>query len=115
VSLLAVMAALALRERNGVNTGSVREVLQVSIARTQRLIRAADLSFYSMLILALGGTIGYGLRTRLGHPPAMSPVEDLLALATAGLALVWYRRTQAYALRKYRYLSHVFRAGDAPQ
>jgi hypothetical protein len=115
VSLLGIMATLALRERNGIETRSVREMLRASIARTQRLIRAADLAFYSMLIFALGGTIGYGLRIHLGHPPAVPLVEDLLALATAGLALVWFRRSETYALKKYRYLSEVFRAGDAAQ
>jgi len=115
VSLLAVMATLALRERNGVETRSLREMLQVSIARTKRVIRAADLGLYSVLFLALGGAIGYGLRIHFGRPPAMSLVEDLLALAIAGLALVWYRRSQASALRKYRHLSQVFCAGDELQ
>lgn len=108
VSFLAVMAALALRARNGVETRSLGEMLQVSIARTERLIRAADLGCYSLVILALGGTVGYVLRVRLGRPPAVSPVENLLALAIVGLALLWYRRTQAFALRKYRHLSQVF-------
>jgi hypothetical protein len=112
VSLLAVMATLALRARKGVETRSLGEMLQVSIARTERLIRAADLGCYSLVILALGGTVGYVLRMRLGRPPAVSPVEDLLALTIVGLALLWYRRTQAFVLRKYRHLSQVFGSKD---
>jgi len=108
VSLLAVVAAVALRARNAAEARSLREMLQVSIARTERLIRAADLGCYSLVILAFGGMVGYMLRMRLGRPPAVSPVEDLLALAIAGLALLWYRRTQANALKKYRHLSQVF-------
>jgi hypothetical protein len=111
-SLLALMGTLSLRVRNGVETRSLGEMLQVSIARTERLIKAADLGCYSLVILALGGTVGYVLRMRLGRPPAVSPVEDLLALAIAGLALLWYRRTQAFALRKYRHLSQVFGSRD---
>src|ERR1700736_2094169 len=90
VSVLAVMATLALRARNGMETQSLREMLGVSVARTERLIRAADLTCYAVVILALGGTVGYVLRIRFARPPAMSPIEDLLALALAGLALVWY-------------------------
>ena len=111
VSILAVMTTLVLRAQSGVETRSLREMLQVSITRTERLIRAADLGCYSVLILAVGGTVGYALRVRMGRPPAMSPVEDLLALAVAGLALVWYRWSQAHALRKYRHLSQVFGSG----
>lgn len=108
VSLLAVMATLALRTRNTQDTRSLREMLQVSIARTERLIRAADLGCYSVVILAIGGIVGYALRIRLGRPPLVSPVEDLLILALAGLALVWYRSSQARALEKCRYLDRVF-------
>ena len=115
VSFMTLMATLALRERNGVETRSLREMLQVSIARSERLLRAAELCSYSVLILALGGTLGYALRIGVGRPPAMSPVEDLLALSIAGLALVWYRRGQASALRKYRHLSQVFSAEEEIQ
>lgn len=105
VSFLAIMAILALRTGSGMETRSVQEMLQVSIVRTERLIRAADLTCCAVLILALGGIAGYFLRIRVAHPPAVSPVEDLLALALAALALVWYRRSQAHSLRKYRHLS----------
>lgn len=112
VSFLAVMAALALRTRDAVDTRSVREMLQVSITRTERLIRAASLACYSVLILAVGGLVGYALRIRLSRPPSVSPIEDLLALSLAGLALLWYRQTQARALRKYRNVSRIFDSGD---
>lgn len=115
VSLLGIVAALALRGRTRVDTRSLREMLQASMARTERLIRAADLGCWSMAILAIGGLIGYAIRVLLGRPPAMSPVEGLLAVALAGLALLWYRRTQAHALRKYRHLSQVFSAEDQRQ
>lgn len=112
VSLLAVLAALALRERSGVQTRSLREMLQASITRTERLIRAADLGCYAVVVLALGGMVGYALRVRFGHPPAMSPVEDLLVLAIPAFALLWYRRSQANALRKYRHLNQALGLED---
>lgn len=115
VSLLAAVATLALRARNGVETRSLPEMLRLAIRGTERLIKAADLGCYSVLILALGGTLGYALRIRYGRPPTVSLVEDLFALAIAGLALVWYRRSQAHALRRYRYLSEAFRSTDERQ
>jgi hypothetical protein len=114
VSLLALVATLALRERNGAETRSLREMLQLSIARTERLIRVADLGCYSVVILAIGGTIGYALRIRSGHPAAVPLWQDLLAVAVVGVALFWYGRSQAHALRKYRYLSQALGSGDEP-
>lgn len=111
-SLLAVMASLALRTGEGLATRSLRDMLQASIARTERLIRAADLACFSLAILAVGGMAGYALRLRFGRPPAISPVEDLLALSVAALALVWFRRSQAHALRKYRHVSRIFDRED---
>lgn len=115
VSLLVAMASLALRTRNGVETRSLRDMLQISITRTKRLIKAADLTCYSIVILAIGGMIGYTLRQRFSRPPSMSPVEDLLALCIAALAIVWFRRSEAHVLRKYQHLSRIFDQGDEPQ
>jgi len=114
VSLLALMASLALRTRCGVETRSLRDMLQASITRTERLIKAADLACYSIVILGVGGMIGYALRVRFSRPPSMSPVEDLLALAVAVLVLVWFRRSQACALRKYQHVVRMFDRGDEP-
>jgi len=52
--------------------------------------------------------IGYALRIRLSRSPAVSPVEDLLVLALAGLALAWFRWGQARALGRYRHIGRVF-------
>lgn len=112
VAVLATLVTLALRARNGAEARSLQDMLQVSITRTERLIRAADLTGYSLLILAIGGLVGYALRIRLGRPPAISPVEDLLALCLAGLALVWFRWEQARALRRYRHVRRAFDSGD---
>ena len=114
VSVLAIMTTLALHARSELQTESLRETLHASIARTERLIRAADLACYAVMILALGGTVGYAIRIRLASPAAVPLAEDLLALAVAGLVLVWYRRSQAHALRIYRHLNQVFGSGDEP-
>lgn len=108
VSLLAIMASLALRIRDRAATRSLQEMLQVSIIRTERLIRATDLACYSLVILAVGGMIGYAVRIRLSGAPAVSPVEDLLMLLLAGLVLIWIRLSQARALRRYEHIMRAF-------
>jgi hypothetical protein len=115
MSLLAAMATASARRSNGTETGSLRGMLSASIARTKRLIRVAELGCYAVAIVALGGTIGYALRVRLGRPPAVSPIEDLLILAIAGLALLWYRRSQVQALRSYAHLHHSVSPETEPQ
>lgn len=102
------------RPRLGISL-RVGRLLPPYLSRTERLIRVADLGCYSVVILALGGIVGYALRVRLGRPPALSPIEDLLALAIVGLALVWLRRSQAHTMRKYRNLSQVFGSRDELQ
>jgi hypothetical protein len=112
ISVLAIMAGLALRTRDRLGTRSLQEMVRFSITRTERLIRVTDLACYSLVILAVGGMIGYALRTRFGRPPAVSPVEDLLVLSVAGLALLWFRRSQARALRRHQHILKAFRSGD---
>ncbi|HEX4051954.1 MAG TPA: hypothetical protein VHY19_13860 [Steroidobacteraceae bacterium] len=112
VSLLIVIATLVLRERNAVETRSLRDMLQVSIARTERLLRAADLGCYAAVVLALGGMVGYVLRVRFSRPPAISPIEDLLSLTLLALALLWYRRSQAHSLSNFRRLGQAFDSED---
>ena len=112
VSLLAVMAGQSLRARSAADARSLREKLQLCIAWTQGLVRAADLGCCALMVLALGGTIGYALRIRLDRPPAVPLIEDLLALGIVGLALLWYRHSQAHELRRYRHLRQVFDSAD---
>lgn len=110
VSLLAIVASLALRTGDRIEARSLREMLQASITRAEHLIRAIDLACYSLVILAVGGMIGYALRIRLHRPPAVSPVEDLLVLCVAGLALIWFRWNQARTLTRHQ---HIMRAFDS--
>jgi hypothetical protein len=112
VSVLAIIASLALRTRDGVDTRSLRDMLQLSIARTERLVKAADLTCYSLAILVVGGLVGYALRIKLSRPPAISPVEDILILALAALSVIWFRQSQTRALRRYQHIRRAFDSGD---
>jgi hypothetical protein len=113
VSLVALLATASVRMRHGGDARSLRDMLEVSTARTQRLIRAADLGCLALIILAVGGMAGYAIRVRLYRPPSMSPVENLLLLALAGLALVSFRWSQSRSLARRRHLSRVFASDDA--
>lgn len=112
VALLAIMVTLALHARSAVETRSLRDTLQLAIVRTERLLRATHLACYSLVILAAGGVVGYALRVRLGRPPSISPIEDLLAVSLAALGLVWFGWIQARALRRFRHVSRDFGSGD---
>lgn len=114
VSLLAATATtLTLRMRSGLATRSLREMLQLTIGHTARLIKVADIGIFMVLVVVVGGTIGYVLRTRLGHPPAVPLAEDILLVVVVGLALAWYRRTEARALRRYKHLAEAFASDTA--
>ena len=80
VGVLMLLAARSLwsGDRAG---GSLREMLELSMRRSERQARAAGLGFLAVVTLAIGGLVGYAIRARMGHPPAMSPVEAVLALA----------------------------------
>jgi hypothetical protein len=98
VAVLLLIAAATLGGRMAAQTGSLRETLELARSRAERVARAAALGCLGVVVLAVGGLVGYAIRVRLSHPPAMSPIEALLALAVLGLALLWIRQGQRRAL-----------------
>ena len=112
VSLMALVAAFAVRASDRRDATSLREMLDASISCAERLVRAADLGCLAVVLLAVGGTVGYALRIRAGRPPAVSLVEDLLALAIVGLVLLGFRWSQARALSKQRYLARAIAGSE---
>jgi hypothetical protein len=114
VSVLATVATFALRSRNEPAHGSLREMTLAAAARTERLIRAADLGCLALVVLVVGGLLGYGLRLHSGRPPALPASSAVLALLVAGLVLVMYRRDQKRALAKFRHLTDVFSDAHRP-
>ncbi len=107
IAVVAVIVLLAARALGGSPSagGSLREMLGRSGQRAERQARAAGLGIIAAAVLAVGGIIGYAIRVRFGRPPAMSPLEPLLALALLAVVLLWIRASQARASRACRHLS----------
>jgi hypothetical protein len=99
IAAVGVVALLAARSLGGraSTAGSLREMLDHSGVRSERQARAAGFGVLAVALLAVGGLVGYAIRVRSGHSPAMSPLEPLLALALLGLVLLWVRQSQARA------------------
>jgi MFS family permease len=105
-ALLTLVATIVLR--GPPDAQSVREGLQLSITRTERLARAADLLVAAVAAIGLGGLVGYVIRARQGRPAFVSPVEDLLALAVLALAFFWFRWGQMRTLEATKHVSRIF-------
>jgi MFS family permease len=107
-ALLTLLATSALRNRSACDVRSLSESLRFSIARTERLARAADLAVAAVAAIGVGGFAGYLVRARHGRPALVSPLEDLLALAVLALALLWFRWGQSRSLEAAKHVSRIF-------
>ena len=113
VGLLMLLAARSLGEGGRAAGASLGEMLEQSMRRAQQQARAAGLGCLAVVVLAAGGLIGYAIRVRAGRPPAMSPIEALLALAVLALVLLWIRQGQARAARTCRHLAQALAYDEA--
>jgi len=113
VGVLMLLAARSLGGGGRTAVASLREMLELSMLRAERQAGAAGLGCLAVAALAAGGLIGYAVRARTGRPPAMSPVEALLALAVLGLVLLWIRQGQARAARTCRHLAEALALDEA--
>ena len=113
VGILMLFAASSLGGGGRGAGGSLRDMLELSMRRAERQARAAGLALLAVGVLAVGGLAGYAVRARMGRPPAMSPVDALLALAVLGLALLWIRHGQARAARTCRHLTQALALDEA--
>jgi hypothetical protein len=112
VAVVALLAAGALAGGRG-SQGSLREMLGLSGQRAERQARAAGLGIIALAILTVGGLIGYAIRVQNGHPPRMSPLEPILALALLAMALLWIRSSQARAARTCRRVAEALALDEA--
>jgi hypothetical protein len=83
------------------------DMIDLTIARAERLQVAIRLGVYACAVVAVLGLAGTAIRTYSGRPPAMSPVWDLTVLAALALGLFLYGRHVTITLVKFRYLKRV--------
>ena len=89
---LAMLSLLRVRAGRAV---AVSDMLELSIARAQRVVIGIRLGMAACMVGAVMGLVGTAIRTRVSGPPLMSPIVDLvlLALSAAGLS-AWGRNVR---------------------
>ena len=118
-ALLAVSAILAiailglLPVRTSDQARTLPDMIDLTIARAERLLMTVRLGVVACAILAAFGLAGTAIRTYYGKPPALSPLLDLAILAILALGLLFYGRSVAITLRKFQYLKDVLARDEA--
>jgi len=107
ISLMMGIAAWSFKSAWRDNSQAMGAMIELALARAERLHLAMRLGLVSCVTAALFGLAGYAIRTNLGKPPAMSPIEPLLMLALLGFALVLLQRRAQADIAKYRYLKRI--------
>jgi len=98
---IAILMAIAMLSLIGVRGGraaaAVSEMLELSIARAQRILIGIRLGMAACVVAAVMGLVGAAIRSRLSGPPLMSPMVDLVLLALCALALfAWGRNVRLH-------------------
>jgi hypothetical protein len=70
------------------DTRSLSAMLDLSLRRARVFRNLTLLGFVGVAVAAVLGLAGYAIRSRAGVPPALSPLEPLLALGLFATALV---------------------------
>jgi hypothetical protein len=99
LALLPVMASDQAR--------ALPDMIDLTIARTERFLRAVRLGFVGCAVTAVLGSIGTAIRIYSSGPPALSPILDLAVLGGMGFGLFWYGRRLSRTRAKFRYLQAV--------
>jgi hypothetical protein len=111
IGLMSSMAAMALSMllpvRASDAAGVLSEMLDLAIARAQRVLATIRLGYYACAIAAVFGLVGAATRTYLTRPPQLSPAVDLAVLAIFALGLFLCGRRVGVSLEKLRYLKRV--------
>ena len=90
--------------RSGIDSQPLSDMLELAVARSQRIITTIRLALGACVIAAIFGLIGTAIRRATGRPPALSPVIDLGVLTILALLLAGYLRQTKTSLAKFRYL-----------
>ena len=102
--LLSTAVSLLLPVRASRDVKALAEMIDLAIARAERTLKTVRLGFYACATAAVLGMAGTAIRTYLSRPPSLSPIIDVVVLATFALGLFLYARHARVDLAKYRYL-----------
>jgi hydrogenase-4 membrane subunit HyfE len=103
-ALVSTAVSLLLPVRASGDVQALLEMIDLAIARAERILNTIRLGFYACAVVAVLGLAGTAIRTHLGRPPSASPLGDLAMLAILALGLFFYARHTRVDLAKYRYL-----------
>lgn len=106
VAIAALLACASWSQRIGVraDTSTLAQMLDLVLLRTRKLRKATVMGIAMCAVAAVFGVAGYAIRIRIGHAPAMSPLEPLALLGLSSVALILYARRGADEIRRLSYL-----------
>lgn len=109
IASLLLGAGLSARSTLRADTRTLAAMVGLALLRAQKWRLAIRLGYAACVVAAVLGMIGYGIRTHAGKPPAMSPVEPMVALALLWVVLMLLHRGVRARIAKYRYLQRLLR------
>jgi hypothetical protein len=113
ISAILIFPVWSLQSVIDADTASdLARMINLAIRRGQKTLSVTRAALYSCVIAAVFGTAGTAIRTRLGRPPKMSPILDLIILALVAWVIFLYGRRMRGELEKYRILKQAL-VGDA--
>jgi hypothetical protein len=110
--ILGVATSLLVPVRANKATRAFSEMIDLSIARSQRIFLTVRLAFYACIVAAVLGLMGSVVRAQLTRPPQLSPIVDIVVLALCALGLDLYGRQIKVGLEKMRYLKRTLVLDD---
>jgi hypothetical protein len=110
--ILGVATSLLVAVRANKATRAFSEMIDLSIARSQRIFLTLRLAFYACVVAAVLGLMGSVVRAQLTRPPQLSPIVDIVVLALCALGLDLYGRQIKHGLEKMRYLKRTLVLAD---
>jgi hypothetical protein len=102
--ILGVATSLLVPVRANKAARAFSDMIDLSIARSQRILLTLRLAFCACVVAAVLGLMGSVVRTQLTRPPHLSPIVDVMVLALCALGLDLYSRQIKLGLEKMRYL-----------
>lgn len=102
--ILGVATSLLVPVRANKAARAFSDMIDLSIARSQRILLTLRLAFCACVVAAVLGLMGSVVRAQLTRPPHLSPIVDVMVLALCALGLDLYGRQIKLGLEKMRYL-----------